>query len=214
MPICERAKYSLVFSLILAAALWFPFPEAHAEQSLETGVAIQLSNKVTWDEIVAQQLERKTEQDRLRAEAIEKARQAQIEAARAQEQARQAQLAQQARKVRQTAPKRVVAVQKVVSYANSYSRGQCTFYVASQRNVPSNWGNAREWLANARAAGWVTGNVPRVGAIAWTGAGRAGHVAIVRAVTGSQILVQEMNYNGVGVVSSRVANASEFVYIY
>jgi len=207
----------LLLILGLAALLLVPFPVSghkDSEHSLETGVAInQLieAKEKSWDEIVAQQLKRKAEQDRLQAEAIEKARQAQIEATQRAEQARQAQLAEQARKVRQTAPKRVI---QAVRYGNSYARGQCTFYVASQRNVPSNWGNAREWLANARAAGWVTGNVPRVGAIAWTGAGRAGHVAIVRAVMGNQILVQEMNYNGVGVVSSRVANASEFVYIY
>lgn len=192
----------------MAAALTFPLPEAkaEAEQSQEIGVKIDSTIKVerkTWDDIVSEQLKRREEQ--------EKARQAQIEAARKAEQTRQAQLAQQARKVAQTAPKRVI---QAVSYGNSYARGQCTFYVASQRNVPSNWGNAREWLANARAAGFATGSQPRVGAIAWTGAGRAGHVAIVRAVTGSQVLVQEMNYNSVGVISSRVANASEFSYIY
>ncbi len=192
----------------LAAALVFPIPEAKAEQSQEIGVAITQVIEVkekSWDEIVLEQLKRKAEQDAL----------AQIEAAQRAEQARLAQIAVQAKKVRQTAPKRVkTAIVQAVSYGNSYARGQCTFYVASQRNVPSNWGNAREWLANARAAGWATGSIPQVGAIAWTGAGRAGHVSIVRAVMGSQILVQEMNYNGVGVISSRVANASEMVYIY
>ena len=200
-------KYSLLLILGVTAALNFPLPEAKAgaEYSQEIGPKIDSTIKVeqkTWDEIVSEQLKRKAEQDAL----------AQIEAAQRAEEARQAQLAIQAKKVRQTAPKRVV--QKAVSNANSYSRGQCTFYIASQRNVPGNWGNAREWLANARAAGWATGSVPQVGAIAWTGAGRAGHVSIVRAVMGSQILVQEMNYNGVGVISSRVANASEFVYIF
>lgn len=203
-------KYSLLLITGLAAALVFPLPEAKAEHSQEIGVAITQVIEVkekSWDEIVSEQLKRKAEQDALEAERL-----AQIEAAQRAEEARVAQLAVQARKVRQTAPKRVV--QKAVSYANSYARGQCTFYIASQRNVPSNWGNAREWLANARAAGWATGSVPQVGAIAWTGAGRAGHVSIVRAIMGNQILVQEMNYVGVGVISSRVANASEMIYIY
>lgn len=210
-------KYGLLLLLGIAALLLIPLPVSghkESEFSLETGLNLQKQLTYTapdWEPIVTQQLARKAEQDKLQAEAIEKARQAQIEAAQRAEQARQAQLAQKARKVRQTAPKRVV---QAVSYGNSYQRGQCTFYVASQRSVPGNWGNAREWLANARAAGFATGSQPRVGAIAWTGAGRAGHVAIVRAVTGSQVLVQEMNYNGVGVVSSRVASASEFVYIY
>lgn len=214
-------KYGLLLLLGVAALLLIPLPVSghkESEFSLETGLNLQKQLTYTppdWEPIVAQQLARKAEQDKLQAEAIENARLAQVEATRAQEQARVAQLAVQARKVAQTAPKRVkIAIVQAVSYGNSYARGQCTFYIASQRNVPSNWGNAREWLANARAAGWATGSVPQVGAIAWTGAGRAGHVSIVRAVMGSQILVQEMNYNGVGVISSRVANASEFSYIY
>ena len=197
-----------------AAAIWFPLPEAqaNAELSQETGLAIQETIKVEqkdWDEIVSEQLKRKAEQDALEAERL-----AQIEAAQRAEEARQAQLAIQAKKVAQTAPKRVVAVQKAVSYANSYSRGYCTWFVASRRSVPSGWGNARNWLANARAAGWATGSTPRVGAIAWTGAGAMGHVALVVAVNGNQATLQEMNYAGFGVVSSRVVNASEMIYIY
>ncbi len=191
----------------LAAALVFPIPEAKAEQSQEIGVAITQVIEVkekSWDEIVSEQLKRKAEQDAL----------AQIEAAQRAEQARLAQIAVQAKKVRQTAPKRVIAVHKAVSNANSYSRGYCTWFVASRRSVPSNWGNARNWLANARASGFGTGSTPQVGAIAWTGAGAMGHVALVVAVNGNQATLQEMNYAGFGVVSSRVVNASEMVYIY
>lgn len=209
MLICERLKYSLILILVTAAAIWFPLPEAqaNAELSQETGLAIQETIKVEqkdWDEIVSEQLKRKAEQDAL----------AQIEAAQRAERARLAQIAVQAKKVRQTAPKRVIAVQKAVSNANSYSRGYCTWFVASRRSVPSGWGNARNWLANARASGFGTGSVPQVGAIAWTGAGSMGHVGLVTGVNGSQVTITEMNYAGFGVISTRVANASEFQYIY
>lgn len=76
------------------------------------------------------------------------------------------------------------------------------------------WGNANQWLANARAAGWATGNVPRVGAIAWTGAGAMGHVAYTEKVEGNRALISEMNYNGLGVVSQRWVYFSEFIWIY
>lgn len=194
----------------MAAAIWLPLPKAQAkaEPSQETGLAIKqvISNdQQSWDVIVQAQLARKAEQDALEAQ-----RQAQIEASRAAEAARQAQLAERARKARQIAPRMAT----VASYANTYSPGYCTWFVASRRSVPSGWGNARNWLANARAAGWATGSAPRVGAIAWTGAGAMGHVGLVTGVNGSQVTIIEMNYAGFSVVSSRVANASEFQYIY
>ena len=374
MPICERAKYSLVFSAILAAALWFPLPEAHAEQSLETGVAIQLSNKVTWDEIVAQQLERKAQQDALEAtrhapldeshvimqawqssnpakdaqktlgqeeqmsvviapksvdteeltvssvvmsllktqatqnyaltnvekkekwstgkaeptpitqgflekgfsyyaEIISPANivgalqrkiaqlfststisphahagvgtastissqpassvilesltccskktkwedilEPQLQRRYQQEKARQAQI-EASKTVSKSKPSIVPTrvIKRVVSALNSYMRGSCVWFVAQKRAV-GNWGNARDWLANARRDGFATGSVPRVGAIAWTSRGALGHVAYVIAVNGSQITVQDMNYAGLGVMTTRTTTASEwggFIY--
>lgn len=100
------------------------------------------------------------------------------------------------------------------TYRSSYYYGQCTYYVASRINVPSNWGNAGRWIANAQAAGWQTGMVPRVGAIAATSEGYFGHVAIVEAIDGSSVLISEMNFAGIGVVSQRWASASAFAYIY
>lgn len=203
-------KYSLILILGVAAALTFPLPEAQAgtELSQETGLKIDSTIKVerkTWDDIVSEQLKRRDEQI---AQALEAERQAQIEASKRAEAARLAQMPKPAPKVAQTA--RIVAR---IASANSYSWGQCVWYVATRRAVPM-WGNANQWLANARAAGWATGNVPRVGAIAWTGKGYAGHVAIVEAVNGNQVTVSDMNYAGVGVVTTRLTSASEWVYIY
>lgn len=102
-----------------------------------------------------------------------------------------------------------------VSYGNNYAYGFCTWYVASRRSVPSNWGNANTWLANAQADGWSTGSVPKPGAIAQTTAGAMGHVAIVEAVYDSTILISEMNFDGgVGVVHQRVVPSYSFSYIY
>lgn len=194
----------------LAAALIFPLPEAKAEHSQEIGVAITQVIEVkekSWDEIVSEQLKRKAEQDALEAERL-----AQIEAAQRAEEARQAQLAIQAKKVAQTAPKRVVTAFQQVS-SNMYSWGSCVWFVAQKRAV-GNWGNANQWLSNARAAGFATGNTPQVGAIAWTGRGALGHVAYVLAVNGNQVTVQDSNYAGLGVITTRTTLASEWTYIY
>lgn len=196
-----------------AAAIWFPLPEANAnaEQSQEIGVKIDSTIKVerkTWDDIVSEQLKRRDEQI-AQQQALEAARLKAVEDAKKAEQARLAQIPKPVQKVAQ----KVSSVARIAS-ANSYSWGQCVWYVATRRAVPM-WGNANQWLANARAAGWATGNVPRVGAIAWTGKGYAGHVAIVEAVNGNQVTVSDMNYAGVGVVTTRLTSASEwggFIY--
>jgi surface antigen len=99
--------------------------------------------------------------------------------------------------------------------ANGYSYGYCTWYVASRRSIPSNWGNANQWYYNAQASGFSVGSTPVPGAIAWTGAGYYGHVAYVESVSGGMVTVSEMNYNGNwGRVTSRTVSASSFRYIY
>ncbi len=102
------------------------------------------------------------------------------------------------------------------TYANSYAWGQCTWYVAGRRQIPSRWGNAVSWYYHATALGWSVGTVPAVAAIAWTPAGAYGHVALVEQVStnGTMVLVSEMNYRGVGVRSTRWASAKSFKYIY
>lgn len=80
---------------------------------------------------------------------------------------------------------------------NGYDYGYCTWYVATQVSVPSNWGNASSWAYYARLSGWTVSSTPQVGAIAQTpyAAGGEGHVAIVDAVSpdGSQIQIRDMN---------------------
>lgn len=102
------------------------------------------------------------------------------------------------------------------TYRNSYARGQCTWYVAGRRPVPSNWGNARNWYYAAQRAGWSTGLTPAVGAIAWTPSGFYGHVALVEGVDTStgRVYIAEMNNPIPYRISHRWAPINDFKYIY
>lgn len=88
----------------------------------------------------------------------------------------------------------------------SFYWGNCTRYVAQYKNV--NWsGNAREWLANARAKWHATGSEPSVWAIVvFNGRGynpSYGHVGIVIDIKGDNIIVKDMNYRRLNEVTVR-----------
>jgi surface antigen len=101
------------------------------------------------------------------------------------------------------------------SGANGYAYGYCTYYVASRRSIPGFWGDARNWYYNAQASGFSVGSTPVAGAIAWTGAGYYGHVAYVESVSGGNVTISEMNFNGNwNRVTYRTTSASSFRYIY
>jgi surface antigen len=87
---------------------------------------------------------------------------------------------------------------------NHFPWGQCTYYVATRRNVPWN-GNAWQWFGAAQSYGMATGSRPRPGAIMVTWESRYyGHVAIVEQVYGDgSYLISEMNYRGLGIVDYR-----------
>lgn len=111
------------------------------------------------------------------------------------------------------------SMQKLTPYfggANGYAYGYCTYYVASRRGIPSNWGNASSWYYNAQRSGFGVGSSPQAGAVAWEkGVWGAGHVAYVESASGGSVTVSEMNYNGGwNRVSRRTVPASEFLYIY
>lgn len=106
-------------------------------------------------------------------------------------------------------------VRASVGGPNTYAYGYCTYYVASRRSIPNNWGDARNWYYSAAASGFGVGSAPAVGAVAWTGSGYYGHVAYVESVSGGNVTVSEMNFNGNwGRVTSRTVPASTFLYIY
>lgn len=116
-------------------------------------------------------------------------------------------------------PKYVPQVKNYTTFAlgeavrRAYMAGQCTWYVAQKRvDIPSNWGNAKNWLGNALASGYSVCKgskcTPQKGAIislkdsSWR-ARLYGHVAFVESVSGDQITITEMNYVGPYKVSSR-----------
>lgn len=94
--------------------------------------------------------------------------------------------------------------------ANLYTSGQCTYYAFSKRpDIGSTWGNANNWANAAAQSGYTVNNTPSAGAILQSTAGGYGHVAYVENVNADGSLqVSEMNYQGVGVVSSRTISAS------
>ena len=76
--------------------------------------------------------------------------------------------------------------------------GQCTYYVATRRDV--NWsGNAAEWYGNAQSSGHAVGQIPQPGSIMVTWESPLGHVAYVESVNpDGSFVVSEMNNRGLG----------------
>ena len=101
----------------------------------------------------------------------------------------------------QVAAPAAVAPTPTVSYSsagNTYPVGQCTWGAKVLAPWAGNyWGNGGQWAASAAAAGFRTGSVPQVGAIACWNDGGYGHVAVVTAVQSTtSIQVSEANYAG------------------
>lgn len=96
---------------------------------------------------------------------------------------------------------------------NTYTAGNCTWYVKSLRpDIPNNWGNASDWLANARAQGWPTGATPTVGAIGWT----SGHVVVITSINGDGTVgITDMNGKFILYeIGHYTYLASKYTYIY
>jgi hypothetical protein len=91
--------------------------------------------------------------------------------------------------------------------------GQCTSWAAAlwpgRHGRGVSWsGDAWQWYANARSAGYAVSDAPSVGAIAvfqrsTTVGGDWGHVAVVVGVSASSFVVSEMNRDGRFVVDTR-----------
>lgn len=100
------------------------------------------------------------------------------------------------------------------TFANGYDWGNCTYGVASWIRVPGDLGNANTWDDKARLEGYMVTSVPKPGSVAQTDAGYYGHVALVEAVNGSQVLIKEMNSLGLGAIDERWVPEGTFNYIY
>lgn len=112
------------------------------------------------------------------------------------------------------APAAPAAPTRAAVPGNGYSPGYCTWFVKSKRTDIGNfWGNADQWGSSAAAEGYTVNSKPAVGSIG-VAVGYM-HVVYVEAVNGAgTVNISEMNYEGFGVVSSRNAPISEFVYIH
>ena len=90
---------------------------------------------------------------------------------------------------------------------NTFDKGQCTWWAWERRHqvgqdLPSvAWGDAKDWLGAAQAAGYLTGTTPVVGAVlvcqpgACGGAFATGHVAYVeKVISSTSFQVSEQNW--------------------
>ena len=105
--------------------------------------------------------------------------------------------------------------------SHSYPYGQCTWWVAQKRAIPS-WGNANTWIGNAAASGYQVclGRYcpPQIGAVIYLKGHRVfGHVGYVERIEGDQVIFSEMNYIGLGKRNNRSLNVMSSLiqgYIY
>lgn len=102
------------------------------------------------------------------------------------------------------------------THAVFYSRfywGQCTRYVAKNKPVTW-WGNAKDWIKNAKAQGYKVWNKPEKGSIVvyhwpWYSV-KYGHVAIVENIINKNyMIVSEMNYHGLNKITYRKASIKD-----
>jgi len=88
----------------------------------------------------------------------------------------------------------------------------CTWFVAKYRNVTWRW-NAKDWLRNAQAQWVPTGSIPRIGAIQvinWPWYNRRyWHVAIVVDIQWDNVIVKDMNYRWINVVTIRKVHRND-----
>jgi surface antigen len=101
----------------------------------------------------------------------------------------------------------VPATQLAKSSTNGFPYGQCTYYVASRRDVT--WGgDAWSWYDNARSKGRPVGQIPVERAVVVQNGGWAGHVAYVERVNlDGSFVVSEWNVRGWGVYDERTIPA-------
>lgn len=97
------------------------------------------------------------------------------------------------------------------SVGNTYTPGNCTWYVKNRRpDIPNGLGNADTWTIRARNQGIGTGNTPVPGAVGQLGM----HVVYVESVNGSQMTISEMNRRNLYEISSRTLDYSGWNFIY
>jgi hypothetical protein len=106
------------------------------------------------------------------------------------------------------------ALQEVKKGRNLFALGnwgQCTWYVAERRIAPST-SDAKDWLADAQANGFATGDYPMPGAVAVWGLARGeyGHVAYVETAYANGVFAYaDSNVCGWECVRTRITNLNK-----
>ena len=99
---------------------------------------------------------------------------------------------------------------------------ECVSYAAykvssTYGNMPY-WGgrgNAKQWVSNARAAGFKVSSIPKAGTVGISYSGPDGHAVWVERVSGNRVYISQYNYGyPKGSYSEMWINASAFTYIY
>lgn len=99
---------------------------------------------------------------------------------------------------------------------------ECVSYAAykvssTYGNMPY-WGgrgNAKQWVSNARAAGFKVSSIPKAGTVGISYSGPYGHAVWVERVSGNRVYISQYNYGyPKGSYSEMWINASAFTYIY
>jgi surface antigen len=91
---------------------------------------------------------------------------------------------------------------------NHFPWGQCTWYVATKRNVPWN-GNAIDWYKNAQFFGRKVGKSPVKGSIVVINSGPYGHVGYVESVSGVYFVFSESNNPVLGKITIKSLKLSD-----
>lgn len=104
---------------------------------------------------------------------------------------------------------------------------ECVSYAAwkvySTYGYMPNWagrGNANQWLANARAAGYTVTSTPKAGAVGISMAGVWGHAVWVEAVSGNRVYISQYNARNAatgylpGQYSEQWVDQGMYTYIY
>lgn len=102
--------------------------------------------------------------------------------------------------------------------------GQCTSFVAYRLNKAGvkftnhykgeGWHNANTWNEAAKKAGVKVNKTPKVGSVAQTDAGSAGHVAWVTKVGKKTVTIEEYNWNNPEKYGTRTVPKEKFRYIH
>lgn len=115
-------------------------------------------------------------------------------------------------------PVRTIGFRNAVGsfYQTSGNGGQCVIYVRNETIIPyaACNGEAADCFAQAQSQGYHTGSVPRIGSIIVfdraAGGLSVGHVAVITAINGSIITLQDSNWSGDENIQSHTVDVSTY----